>query len=217
MTTQSNPDVESKKSVDVNPVGVARRRLLRAGMAATPVMLAVSGRSAMAAGNCQLGLSPTAWNSVSPNNICVNNSHSAKVNGKTRGNSPAWWKPSGGNLTGVKIWPSLCVPFTASGTNTAYASGTTYNYVDANVIWDSGTKFNQIFTASSESRSFSRILISDADTSFVKLMCAAYLNSQMVAGYPLTDTEVKNLVLFKLGTKDTTETDIRSFIAQTWV
>lgn len=215
MTMQSSSDFESEKPVVNNSVGVARRRLLRAGLAATPVILAVSGRSAMAAGNCNVGLSPTAWNSVSPNNACVNNSHSAKVNGKTRGNSPLWWKPSSGNLNATKIWPALCVPFTASGSNPAYASGTTYTYTDSNAIWDSGTKFNQIFTASSETRSFSRILIDSAD-SYVKLLCATYLNSQMVPGYPLTDTEVKNLVLLKLGTKDTTEADIRLFLAQTW-
>lgn len=46
--------------------GIGRRRLLRAGLAAAPVVLAVSGRSAMAAA-CPIGLSQPTLMSVCPN------------------------------------------------------------------------------------------------------------------------------------------------------
>ena len=71
------------------PSGIARRRILRAGLAA-PVVLAVSGRSAMA-GDCAKGLSPLAWNSLAPNGTnCYVNSHTVGLN--TLGGSIVYWK-----------------------------------------------------------------------------------------------------------------------------
>jgi hypothetical protein len=75
------------------PVGIARRRLLRAGLAATPVILAVSGRSAMAASCQQGGLSPLAWNSLAPDGTnCVAVSHTVTSN--ALGRSPGFWTPN---------------------------------------------------------------------------------------------------------------------------
>ena len=79
----------------VNPVpasGMARRRLLRAGLAATPVILTLSGRSAMAAVGdaCEKGLSPLAWNSLAPDGTnCKMNSHTVTKN--TLGQTPVYW------------------------------------------------------------------------------------------------------------------------------
>lgn len=73
------------------PTGVARRRLLRAGLAAGPVVLALSGRSAMATGTCAKGLSPLAWNSLAPDGKnCSITSHTVTPVGT--GSNPEYWK-----------------------------------------------------------------------------------------------------------------------------
>ncbi len=85
---------------------IARRRLLRAGMAAAPLMLAVSGRSAMATNtDTPVGLSPMAWNSVAPNGTFVAVSHT--VGTHKLGESPDHWidkaKSNSKYLKGVRF------------------------------------------------------------------------------------------------------------------
>lgn len=88
------------------PTGIARRRLLRAGLAATPVILTLSGRSAMAAAgdSCQKGLSPLAWNSLAPDGtVCTQNSHTVTPN--NLGDTPAQWdqKATPSNIGGIRF------------------------------------------------------------------------------------------------------------------
>ena len=136
--------------------GVGRRRLLRAGLAATPVILAVSGRSAMATTSCPTkGLSPLAWQSLTNGGtqpIPANCSHTVTAN--SRGNSPGGWKPQ---VTAGKIapsWPAACVPYSGYVTGAGCNSSTAFS---------SGTKFNQIFVGSPftqfASKSFSEIFL----------------------------------------------------------
>lgn len=78
---ETKPDTLQQSAETAKPTGIARRRLLRAGLAAAPVVLAVSGRSAMAAGDCAKGLSPMAWSSLAPDGTnCRMNSHTVEVN-----------------------------------------------------------------------------------------------------------------------------------------
>jgi hypothetical protein len=90
------------QAMEATPVsGIARRRLLRAGAAAVPVALTLSGRSAMAAVGdpCEKGLSPLAWASLAPDRTnCKKNSHTVTAN--TVGESPSVWKGKTSNATG---------------------------------------------------------------------------------------------------------------------
>ncbi len=104
----------------VNPVpasGMARRRLLRAGLAATPVILTLSGRSAMAAVGdaCEKGLSPLAWNSLAPDGTnCKMNSHTVTKN--TLGQTPVYWD---GATNGSRIGGTAFNSIFTSSSNTA--------------------------------------------------------------------------------------------------
>ena len=114
------PDTVQQAAKPTQPTGIARRRLLRAGLAATPVILTLSGRSAMAAvssDDCAKGLSPMAWNSLAPDGTnCRVNSHTVTVN--TLGQPISYWQtralkdPDFGSIKFSAVFPS-------SGNNTA--------------------------------------------------------------------------------------------------
>lgn len=214
MSIQSNSESAEVSNEVVGAVGVGRRRLLRAGLAATPVVLAVSGRSAMATSmGCNTGLSPTAWNSISPNGVCINTSHSVKVKGMTKGVSPGNWKPNKGVVCFTKAWPASCVPFDG------YVPGGTYsNIAWTDSRWATGTKFNQIFVKSGIAESFSKILIIKSYQGSLEWhLCAAYLNCQTIADYPLTTLEVLNLLDGKIGSRSGVSVEeIKLFLNQTW-
>ena len=200
--------------------GVGRRRLLRAGLAATPVVLAVSGRSAMASTACPTtGLSPLAWHSLTKGGtqaIPQNCSHT--VTPGQGGTSPGGWKPqvSAGKI--APSWPATCVPFAG------YVSGQGCN---SSTNFTTGTKFNQIFVGSPFTTfadwSFSNIFLgSGTSTGSVEFhLCAAYLNALTVAGYPLTIADVLALANRKIGTVTVAsgssgDTLIKNFIQQTY-
>lgn len=194
---------------------IARRRLLRAGMAAAPVILTLSGRSAMAQGTCAKGLSPMAWNSLAPDGTnCKLSSHT--VQSSTLGVSPGNWKPNGnGKLT--LPWPVSCLPYGGYPTDPIPSK-------QDDARWATGTKFKDIFTGIpgySESvsglrdKSVSRILIDNNDT-IERHLCAAYLNAATVAGYAMTLEEVQEAFGGKVGTMTLSESDMRKFLGQTW-
>lgn len=94
----TNPESESSQEWPelVGRTGIGRRRLLRAGLSAAPVMLAVTGRSAMAVPvfidpKCPKGLSPIAFASVAPAGVCVGTSHHVVGSGAL-GFTPLDWK-----------------------------------------------------------------------------------------------------------------------------
>lgn len=214
--------------------GIARRRLLRAGMAAAPVILAVSGRSAMATSSTTpVGLSPMAWASVAPNGTYIGSSHTVGTN--PLGKSPGFWTPNtGGNAATFQApkWP--VAPFDA--VQTKIRSGSSYVYVSKS--WDNydfaafkgvasddsgfanGVKFNSVF-AGGDSRSFSRILLDESASGNVNWhFCAAYLNVMAFPGsYAITLAELKNLYSTgKLvpGGVTLTNSQIKAFLDQTW-
>ncbi len=100
MDNDSSESQVPEKSLQ--PGNIARRRLLRGGLAAAPVVLAVSGRSAMAGTSCT-GLSPIAWASVAPTNTC-NAAISHTVESRVLGQPQSYWADP--NVNQCRNWPS---------------------------------------------------------------------------------------------------------------
>lgn len=210
-------EISQKPVEPAKPTGIARRRLLRAGLAAAPVILTVSGRSAMAGTGdaCGAGLSPGAWNSLTHNGTqdCIQTSHT--VAGNDLGVSPGNWKPNGNGVISTS-WPSTCVPYdnylTATNPNNPPFDATSTR-------WRSGTKFKDIFIGSTlpyANVSFSTIMLSRPNSAENHL-CAAYLNVKTFSNYALTEGEVLELAGGKLGGRTgLTKAQIRAFLDQTW-
>lgn len=210
----------------VQPSGIGRRRLLRAGLAATPVVLAVSGRSAMAQTACPTGLSGPTFASINPSGdgvTCITSSHTHTVSSNSRlGLSPGYWKPNPEGQTFQPPYPWPIPPFTRirrqTWNPTIYLS---YRNIASNDdCWKSGRKYNSVFVGSSDSRSFSRILLDD-NGSTAWHFCAAYLNAAaMPAGtYAITVEEVLSIAAtgrLMPGGNQLTDGQIKAFLAQTW-
>lgn len=239
--------------------GIGRRRLLRAGLAAAPVVLAVSGRSAMAAA-CPLKMSGPTAASLDPDQDgdCIYSSHHAVNNNKALGLSPGYWRPNpkGQTFQGPYPWP--IAPFetiTTQGNNsdsvnsvnsvkyglfdqgsteTEHESdrtrGTTYTWNPTDFLqyrgipqnaegWDTGTKYNVIFTSSFKDRSFSRILLEE-NGSLEWHFCAAYLNAAAMPGtYVLSIQDVLEIAStgrLVPGGSQLTDGQIKAFLSQTW-
>lgn len=225
-----------QKSVEVTPVqgGIARRRLLRAGLAAAPLALAVSGRSAMAGTACGdvKGLSPLAWASMAPKGQCVGTSHT--ITGNALGRSPGFWTPNTNGQTFQPPYQWPVSPFdkvstqVGTGNNPPYATKSwgSIPYTDFKGVaktdagFANGTKFNSVF-GGSEGRSFSRVLLDEsAAGNVVWHFSAAYLNCLVMnGGYAINLSELIYLytngklvaggVLLSVG-------DIKTFLDQTW-
>lgn len=209
--------------------GLARRRLIRAGLAAAPVVLSLSGRSAMATGvSCGAkGLSPMAWNSISPgaDGNCVTPSRQPGRN--TLGRSPGFWKPNTPGNTFQGPWPWNKVP--AITPFSGYQGGSYSGLSAGDSRWASGTKFNAVIpiTASglftgvvgTSASSISRLLIDNPASPIpIKLACAL-LNALTFNGYAMTVAEVLFLAANKqlvAGGPVLSDSTIRDFLDQTW-
>ena len=172
--------------------GIARRRLLRAGMTAAPLMLTLSGRSAMATNTgTPVGLSPMAWASVAPKGTYVAVSHT--VGTHPLGKSPDTWEVEA-KKDEDKVTPEL-------RTNLR-------------------TKFNNVFDSGGDRR-FKEILKSNnASDKFVRHFSAAYMNVQTQGSYAITLDELKHLYSTRTlvhGSKFILDDDqIMAFLRQTW-
>jgi hypothetical protein len=224
-TGESSPRTpEAAKS---EAAAASRRRFVR-GATAVPVVLAVSGRSALATGGgdgCSTvkGLSPMAWMSYHPQGDVAVRCPSHTVNPNTLGKSPGYWKPNLGGKTFQGPWPSAVAPFTTvkkqNGTSVSWVANN-WNYYDKLVDgagWAAGTPASML----GDSRSFSRILMDDNGT-LIWHLCAAYLNALMneqsggpANGYALTSTEVIALANKTLMGNVTTS-NLKDFLNQTW-
>lgn len=211
--------------------GLARRRLIRAGLAAAPVVLSLSGRSAMATGvSCGAkGLSPMAWNSISPgaDGNCVTPSRQPGRN--TLGRSPGFWKPNTGGSANVfqGAWPWNKVPVITPFSG--YQGGSYTSIPSSDARWASGTKFNAVipitagglFTGvvGTSASSISRLLIDNPASPIpIKLACAL-LNALTFNGYAMTVAEVLFLAANKqlvAGGPVLSDSTIRDFLDQTW-
>lgn len=212
--------------------GLARRRLIRAGLAAAPVVLALSGRSAMATGSTGAGcgakgLSPMAWSSIAPgaDGTCTALSH--HVGRNTLGRSPGFWKPNTGGSANVfqGPWPAPTItPFSA------YVAGSSYSGIsDTDARWATGTRFNQVIpviaaglfsgVTGTSTSSISRLLIDNSASPIpIKLACA-YLNALTFSGYAMTIAEVLFLAANKQLVANgpiLSDSTIRDFLDQTW-
>ena len=217
------------------PTGIARRRLLRAGLAAVPVVLAVSGRSAMAGTSCNAvtGLSPLAWASMAPNGTCVGTSHT--ITGNPLGKSPGHWTPNANGKTFQPDfrWPvspfDCVVTKVGNGNNAPFESRSWDSYIytefkrvaanDAG-FQRGGAIFNAVF-GGSDGRSFSRILLDEsAAGNVVWHFSAAYLNCLALNGqYAMTLDELKYLYTNRRlvpGGVELNDSEIKTFLDQTW-
>ncbi len=217
--------------------GLARRRLIRAGLAAAPVVLSLSGRSAMATGvSCGAkGLSPMAWNSISPgaDGNCVTPSRQPGRN--TLGRSPGFWKPNTGGSANVfqsPAWPWNKVPVITPFS--AYQGGSYSGISSTDARWATGTLFGTVIPTlhptlvagttvqtgkTVATSSISRLLIDNAASPIpIKLACAL-LNALTFNGYAMTVAEVLFLATNKQlvsGGPVLSDTTIRDFLDQTW-
>ena len=235
MLENSNSRTEVAIATAATP-GLARRRLIRAGLAAAPVVLALSGRSAMATtGNCGAnGLSPMAWNSISPgaDGNCI--ALSRQPGRSILGRSPGLWKPNTGKNANVfqVAWPYNQAP---AITPFLKYTGANYSGIPASDIrWDGGTLFGAVITSLHTSlaagttvqtlktvamSSISRLLIDNSASPIpIKLACAM-LNALTFPGYAMTVKEVLFLAANKQlvsGGPVLSDSTIRDFLDQTW-
>ena len=230
MSENSNSQTEVAIAT-ATTLGLARRRLIRAGLAAAPVVLSLSGRSAMAmTGNCGAkGLSPMAWSSISPgaDGNCI--ALSRQPGRSVLGRSPGFWKPNTGlsaNVFQGPVWPLNTTP--SIKPFPAYQGGSYTGILSDDARWAKGTKFNAVIpvTASgmfsligTESSSISRLLIDNSASPIpIKLACAM-LNALTFPGYAMTVAEVLFLAANKKlvsGGPVLSDSTIQDFLDQTW-
>ena len=221
----NNSESTPLQTSGVQQQGIGRRRLLRAGLAATPVVLAVSGRSALAQATCPAGLSGPTFTSICPGGVFTGSSHHTLANGPL-GLSPGYWKPNPNGQTFKRPYRWPIAPFAKikSTENEVYVWGVG-DYLECNEIassaggWSTGKAYNSIF-ASTDARSFSRILLDD-NGSLKWHLCAAYLNARAIpAGqYAMTPADVLSLAATRClvpGGTVLTDGQIKAFLSQTW-
>ena len=207
---------------------MGRRRLLQVGLAATPVVLAVSGRSAMAAPCFSPPMSAAVYASlnIAGTNECVASSHHP-VSSFTAGRSPGFWTPNPIGQTFQPPYAWTISPFTKiktiSGSTCTWNAGSYLTYKDLPkdaTGWSTGTRYNALFKESFDRRSFSRILLDD-NGSLAWHFCAAYLNATALQGlYAMTVTEVLAVAATGClvpGGNVLTDEQIKAFLSQTWV
>jgi hypothetical protein len=213
----------------------SRRRLVQAGLAAAPVVLALSGRSAMAGNSGGTGtttcLSAVAWASANPKTGKASASRSPRASGAP-GLSPSKWKPVQSSTTFPNTkWPTNVKPFhtiknsnnQSINWNPSYCnqySGLLYkNTVGSTKVdpgWSSGTVFGWL-----DSRSVSNLLIDEADAGSLKAhVCAAYLNALMAEGkntkFLVSSADVYACYMNKMvGGRSVNDTELTAFFAQT--
>lgn len=213
----------------------SRRRFV-AQAAAAPVLLSVAGRSALATTNCEdipKGLSPLAWLSAHPKKggtACL--SHSVGKN--PLGKSPGFWTPNKNGKCFQGMWPvkpfHTCwrikkfTPKVYEQVTWIAANWGTYTnmlyYYPENTLTDAGWNSGDKISWLGDSRSISKILIDETAAQGIKWhFCAAYLNAKSIAGYAITEAELKYLYENRKlapGGYMLTDSEIKDFLDQTW-
>lgn len=242
METAAN-SAENTAAASASVPMIGRRRLVQAGLAAAPVVLALSGRSAMAQSTgTPAALSPVAWLSANPTNGgTASASRSPRASGSS-GIAVAKWKPIQTTTTfpACPKWPTGCKPFdkvvkvtTDYKGKTVYTdtyfdpaqfknyTGLTYLYTDKSGVtqdagWISGTVLTWLDT-----RSISKLLIDEAGSDTLKAnVVAAYLSALLAEqggpAYLLSSAAVKTIYETKtLGKTVVSNTNLRAFFKQT--
>lgn len=226
LTNNTTSDVEesdcgcqnvSGSETDLNDASSKRRRLLRAGLSAGPVILALSGKSAMASGGGMVGgcRFPSTWASVNPaaggNAAGLSHHPATSDEGCGLGRSPGFWKQPQkrcfwpGALGGPKPDMLPC------------SLGTTPSGVsDCSAFLGDGTKVSAVFGVGG-AKTFSQALCSENGSDIWHYM-AAYLNAWTVLNYPLTPIQVVMMwnSSFKVGGVTWDRSRGRAFIESTY-
>lgn len=207
-----------------------RRRFVGAGTAAG-VVLAVTGRSAMATGSSTSTgkcLSPLAWVSLYPEagGVPAKLSHTVTQT-CTFGKSPGYWLPNCGGTakTFQGSWPTALGvnPFSPSilgKNNRGY--DVTYNlsnYLQAKGVssTDSGWAGGSTISFYRPGTSISRLLLDSAASGVERHICAAYLNIKSYPGYPVTLEELEKLATGqKIGGRVFSSSEVKAYLDQTW-
>lgn len=129
MGAPSEREPQSQATGPLSGAGAARRRLLKGGAAATPVLLTLSSKTAMATGNCTAASAFASLNASRPD-----------VLKSCTGKYPSWWKSCH-----VSYWPTAYPQnklWRDCGLNTssAFSSGSTLLQV-VNFTETSGHKY----------------------------------------------------------------------------
>lgn len=116
MLDKSKIEVENKAVGSTLEAGLARRRLIRAGLAAAPIVLGLKSQSALATGSTSTGhCKPSVWSSLKAANGC-HSSHAPNYVGNSCGDYDYW--KSASNAQCDKYFhqhvSGNCVPFSGS-------------------------------------------------------------------------------------------------------
>lgn len=219
---------DEMRSIEQTNSKLTIRRKILAGVVSTPVVLAVSGRSALACtstgGGCNhKGLSLAAWCSVYPGpGKTATHSHTIDT-GYACGKWPDHWKPKCNNkytytftedwpvtpcsrYYGVKGWDQKRYYYTQSY---KYAKGVS----SGDTGFDDGHKFGTGW-GSCSGKSVSRVLIGGSE--FEQHICAGYLNFKKFGGlYPVTETDLKMLATKNYRGRILSDQEVIAFIQQT--
>lgn len=223
--------------LDQSPIDLARRRVVSAG-AAVPIVLAVSGRSAMActnvanqpAGKCW---SLKAWCSMYPKGkygggTCLSHAPSGQY---SQGCHPNDWTPNPqtGQTCFKRKWPVSVRPFAKCKGNvdstyydpcsyddtkwSRYNSMCDPSHDTSTVGWKAGDKLPW-----NTSKSCSQVLMSANSTKLERYLCAAYLNT-LTGEYCLNTTQLNHLATTGSldGIQFAKDSDICDFLEHTFL
>ncbi len=172
-----------------------RRRIIRAGASAGPVLFALSGRSAMATTTTRTCQFPSSWASLNPGVFGQPGAASAHPHddGCGLGGSPGFWKQPQKR----KHWPgTIIIDTNQNGSTTPVPDSLkcidqSFGQASCDKFRADGSKINNILPgASATNQTMSQLLCTENGTDAWHFT-AALLNAWGVTGYPLT---VQNVI-----------------------
>lgn len=177
---------------DARAPSSARRRLIRGGLSAGPVLLALSGKSAMAQATGGVCRFPSTWASIDPNfggnPAGLSHHNTGSDEGCGFGRSPGFWKQPQKRC----YWPFWSLGIGPRSDTLKCGSRTTGNAVCANYNGD-GTLVNDVFAmAAGLKETFQQALCTRPGQDIWHFI-AAYLNSFTVDGYPLSPSDIVDM------------------------
>jgi hypothetical protein len=182
MSENFEKDTPSSVVVNAASAGIARRKLIRAGLAAAPVMLALKSQSALAGGSGQ-HLNCSVWASLSAAKGC------------TKSHAPA---PKS-TCNGYDKWKDVSTTsFTKCGAKFNYDSNSADNVpfdgYEFRDTYDRRTTYHNLKMVcggvDSKGRTFSGVT---GDKQLLAKHCAAMILNCSVGNSPLTESQVKSI------------------------
>jgi hypothetical protein len=178
MSEISSNDASSSMGPDAAATGIARRKLLRAGLAAAPVMLALKSQSALACGTGGDHLQCSVWASLSAAKGCMK-SH-APVPGKSCNSHDDWAANANNTYCNYKFHNDSHSNFKVPFGDTCFrdSSGFKTYHTLRNVC--AGTQSNG-----------SKFVLSDPKKQLLGKHCAAMWLNYQVDNSPISDVQCK--------------------------